>query len=613
MTAKRWFRGLRLLVLAGFCGFSVPALAQLEPRIATASADRGAEGNWRNLRIVGQPKRIPLAMISATAAASSRAFVVGGGDVLEVQLALQVGARGLTVTLQNVAILGGLDRAEIVVLVDGQRLESRTVSGTASTSPRIELGALTGELARSVTVSIGAPRASIAVEAVDIEYDAPRGGRPNDIATGPADAVAALEARVTSLAGLLTHETQELRRQIEATSSRFATPDQARREAAGEATRAADAARAALAIDLRRLADSLEQQGREVARLRGDLSTASSRIEATRQTLRAVSTSQARSELSADDTSGSLVITEQTGRTILTLGANAQRRDGGAWFSSANGDVGLYVGAGGMALFNEARQRVIDLQADSEGVGSIRVFHRSNRLLATLGASRAGSGGTWYRLPNGDEGAAITAQGLSLRNTSGSSGDVVAIERDDAGNGIINLRNSRNQRRIAIGTSTHGDGALWVTNRNGAETSYAGGGDLAEMVRRIEGESISPGAVVEFRGIKDGYMVVGLAHKERAGRAVGIVSGAGDLMPAITLNRRGHHSEVPLALAGTVFVQADASIRPIEAGDFLVASAQPGFAESAAIGEAVPGAIIGRAIERLSSGTGLIRIWVGPR
>jgi hypothetical protein len=66
-------------------------------------------------------------------------------------------------------------------------------------------------------------------------------------------------------------------------------------------------------------------------------------------------------------------------------------------------------------------------------------------------------------------------------------------------------------------------------------------------------------------------------------------------------------------LAGGNFaaVKADASYGAILAGDLLTSSPTPGHAMVAI--EAPPGTVIGKALEPLESGTGLIRVLVIPR
>ena len=66
--------------------------------------------------------------------------------------------------------------------------------------------------------------------------------------------------------------------------------------------------------------------------------------------------------------------------------------------------------------------------------------------------------------------------------------------------------------------------------------------------------------------------------------------------------------EVRVIQFGTTWVKADATIVPIAKGDLLVASPTLGHAMKAA--DAKPGTIIGKALEPLETGTGMIKALV---
>jgi hypothetical protein len=90
-------------------------------------------------------------------------------------------------------------------------------------------------------------------------------------------------------------------------------------------------------------------------------------------------------------------------------------------------------------------------------------------------------------------------------------------------------------------------------------------------------------------------------------RALGVVSGAGSLRPAITLGAdAGIDGTAPIALVGTVFCRVDASYSVVEAGDLLTSSETPGHAMKATDPQRCLGAVIGKALAGLSSGCGLV-------
>ena len=75
-----------------------------------------------------------------------------------------------------------------------------------------------------------------------------------------------------------------------------------------------------------------------------------------------------------------------------------------------------------------------------------------------------------------------------------------------------------------------------------------------------------------------------------------------------SLQERFRETHAPIALSGTVPCKVDAGYGAIRPGDLLTTSATPGHAMLA--GEAVPGTIVGKALEALESGTGTIKVLV---
>jgi hypothetical protein len=96
--------------------------------------------------------------------------------------------------------------------------------------------------------------------------------------------------------------------------------------------------------------------------------------------------------------------------------------------------------------------------------------------------------------------------------------------------------------------------------------------------------------------------------------AVGVISGAGDLRPAITLGAISQSvSDAPIALVGTANCLVDAEQGSIEVGDLLTSSNTPGHAMKATDAIKSFGAVIGKALAPLERGYGLIPMVVGLR
>ncbi|GIH06508.1 hypothetical protein Rhe02_45750 [Rhizocola hellebori] len=140
------------------------------------------------------------------------------------------------------------------------------------------------------------------------------------------------------------------------------------------------------------------------------------------------------------------------------------------------------------------------------------------------------------------------------------------------------------------------------------------GADLAEQFEVADtlgcGEEVGPGMVVVLND--DGALAP--STREYDTRVAGVVSGAGDRVPAIVLDRQetgGSSWRRAVALVGKAWCQADATTRPIQVGDLLTTSSSRGHAMAASDRHAAFGAIIGKALTPLTSGTGLVLVLVG--
>jgi hypothetical protein len=97
-------------------------------------------------------------------------------------------------------------------------------------------------------------------------------------------------------------------------------------------------------------------------------------------------------------------------------------------------------------------------------------------------------------------------------------------------------------------------------------------------------------------------------------RVAGVVSGAGELKPALVLQRiQSPERRSPIALVGKAFCKVDASFGNVAAGDLLTTSPTRGHAMKVGDRSRALGAILGKALASLESGRGLIPILVGLR
>lgn len=136
------------------------------------------------------------------------------------------------------------------------------------------------------------------------------------------------------------------------------------------------------------------------------------------------------------------------------------------------------------------------------------------------------------------------------------------------------------------------------------------GGDLAEHFEIDSVSTIEPGTVVSIDPDQPGKLRVADQPYDRM--VAGVVSGAGGLEPGIVLHQGGSvgMGNHPVALAGRVYVLADASYGAILPGDLLTTSDHAGHAMKVVDHERAWGAILGKAMSALSGGSGLVLVLV---
>jgi hypothetical protein len=234
-------------------------------------------------------------------------------------------------------------------------------------------------------------------------------------------------------------------------------------------------------------------------------------------------------------------------------------------------------------------------------------YFLSNSGVGVYGVSSADT--TWNNLYSpGVYGRSTNGVGVYGRSTSGSSSTGMGVLGwGHSGPGGVFVSYSGNL--LEAWEDVYGDGLTLRTrfkvDFNG--NVYADGiyttpaADLAEMLPA--GEGLEPGDVLVIG--RDGE----LARSTEAYQPT--VAGVYSSKPGF-LAASDHKAEAgygPLALAGVVPVKASAENGPIVPGDLLVASATPGHCMRAGLDPPV-GTVIGKALEGLARGNGLIQMLV---
>ena len=126
--------------------------------------------------------------------------------------------------------------------------------------------------------------------------------------------------------------------------------------------------------------------------------------------------------------------------------------------------------------------------------------------------------------------------------------------------------------------------------------------DIAEGVAAPDCE---PGDVVRVSGRGD--MSFERSVQAYDSRVAGIISAS----PAFLMG--GEPGTMPLALNGIVACKVVTENGPIERGDLLVSSSRPGYAMRAAPESVRPGMLVGKALQPLTDGDGMIYVLVNKR
>ena len=131
--------------------------------------------------------------------------------------------------------------------------------------------------------------------------------------------------------------------------------------------------------------------------------------------------------------------------------------------------------------------------------------------------------------------------------------------------------------------------------------------DCAEDFDIAGGYAVDPGTVMVLNDA-GGLAASAFPYDKRV---AGVVSGAGAYRPGIILDKRETGAmRQPIALLGKVFCKVDAEFQAIAVGDLLTTSPTPGHAMAANDQAKAFGAVIGKALQPLATGRGLIPILI---
>ncbi len=193
----------------------------------------------------------------------------------------------------------------------------------------------------------------------------------------------------------------------------------------------------------------------------------------------------------------------------------------------------------------------------------------------------------------------------------GNEGDIKV--RDSSGNDAFHF--NAKDAYLTIGTDGN-EGDLAIKDGSGKTRIHLDGksgdikltgADCAENFK-VGSSEIEPGTVLVIN--ENGNLnPCSVAYDSKV---AGIVSGAKGFSPGIILDSdvQDEECKVPVALTGKAFCKADASYSPIEVGNLLTTSNTIGYAMKADLSENVFGTTIGKALQPLKEGKGMIPVLV---
>ncbi len=188
---------------------------------------------------------------------------------------------------------------------------------------------------------------------------------------------------------------------------------------------------------------------------------------------------------------------------------------------------------------------------------------------------------------------------MSRLSTAGSTAEWWRIA--NGGNLYLGMTNGTHKFRVDTNGEVHAAGGF-----------TSSGADFAESVAvRGERSKYEPGDLLAIDPRGSRQLV--LAQTPYSTLVAGIYStkpGMLGLATASIDDPQPYPSEVPLAVVGIVPCKATAANGPIQVGDLLVTSSRPGYAMKGQDRKRMLGAVVGKALEPLAKGTGVIQVLV---
>lgn len=236
----------------------------------------------------------------------------------------------------------------------------------------------------------------------------------------------------------------------------------------------------------------------------------------------------------------------------------------------------------------------VDGSEDSVGIGTTSPSEK----LQVVGTIYSTSGG--FKFPDGTvqttaASGGSSGGGFSLPYTGSISrtGNAFSITNTGSGKAIYAKGGSG-------GYAAEFRGKVKISSRGSGSTvmELGEGLDYAEGFNISNEDKINPGSVLVIDSDNPGKLTLSTRSYDK--KVAGIVAGAKGLGSGVHLG--AGQFDYPVALAGRVYCNADATEAAIEPGDLLTTSSEPGYAAKATDYKRAQGAILGKAMEKIEKG-----------
>ncbi|HRX86323.1 MAG TPA: hypothetical protein P5572_14985 [Phycisphaerae bacterium] len=190
---------------------------------------------------------------------------------------------------------------------------------------------------------------------------------------------------------------------------------------------------------------------------------------------------------------------------------------------------------------------------------------------------------------------------------NGAGTDTIEVDPDESDAGVIRLSNAAGTATVVLDASdANGNGRI------STDVLQINGADLSEQFDIGGSDAIEPGMVVSIDPANPGKLTI--ATEAYDSKVAGIVSGAGNIRTGVVMGQEGTiaHGQYAVALTGRVWCHVDAGFGAVTPGDQLTTSTTPGYAMKASDHDRARGAVLGKAMTALESGTGLVLVLVQP-